>query len=126
LYAAREMARGGDPDSAVVAMRKAVNEMFREEQLGYGVGATAVLVETLLERGKDNDLVEAKTAIDRLADVPIEDGFVVRDIMLLRLRALLARARGDAAAYGHFRERHRDMARTLGFEGHIAWAEAMP
>jgi hypothetical protein len=24
------------------------------------------------------------------------------------------------------RDRYRDMARTLGFEGHIAWAEAMP
>ena len=25
-----------------------------------------------------------------------------------------------------FRDRYRDMAKTLGFEGHIAWAEAMP
>jgi hypothetical protein len=24
------------------------------------------------------------------------------------------------------RDRYRAMARTLGFEGHIAWAEAMP
>jgi hypothetical protein len=24
------------------------------------------------------------------------------------------------------RDRYRDMAKTLGFEGHIAWAEAMP
>jgi hypothetical protein len=38
----------------------------------------------------------------------------------------LARARGDATAYAHFRDRYRDMAKTLGFEGHIAWAEAMP
>ncbi len=50
----------------------------------------------------------------------------VRDIWLLRLRALLARAHGDAAAYAQFRDYYRDMARTLGFEGHIAWAEAMP
>jgi lambda repressor-like predicted transcriptional regulator len=27
--------------------------------------------------------------------------------------------------YAHFRDRYRDMAKTLGFEGHIAWAEAM-
>jgi hypothetical protein len=51
---------------------------------------------------------------------------VIRDIWLLRLRALLARAHGDAAAYAHFRDRYRDMAKTLGYEGHIAWAEAMP
>jgi hypothetical protein len=44
----------------------------------------------------------------------------------LRLRALLARAHDDATAYAHFRDRYRDMATSLGFEGHIAWAEAMP
>ena len=43
-----------------------------------------------------------------------------------RLRALLARAHGDTAAYADLRDRYRDMARTLGFEGHMAWAEAMP
>jgi hypothetical protein len=28
--------------------------------------------------------------------------------------------------YQDFRDRYRDMARMRGFEGHIAWAEAMP
>ena len=46
----------------------------------------------------------------------------MRDILLLRLQALLARAHGDAAAYAQLRDRYRDMARTLEFEGHIAWA----
>ena len=50
----------------------------------------------------------------------------IREIWLLRLRALLAHARGDAVAYADLRDRYRDMARTLGFEGHMAWAEAMP
>jgi hypothetical protein len=50
----------------------------------------------------------------------------MRDIWLLRLRELLARAHGDAATYTHLRDRYRDMATTLGFEGHIAWGEAMP
>ena len=27
--------------------------------------------------------------------------------------------------YNQLRDRYRDMARMLGFEGHIAWAEAM-
>jgi hypothetical protein len=65
----------------------------------------------------------AKAAIDRLARLRADDN-VLRDIWLLRLQALLARAHGDAAAYAHFRDRYRDMARTLEFEGHIAWAEA--
>ena len=37
----------------------------------------------------------------------------------------LQRARGDAAAYADLRDRYREMAKTLGFDGHIAWAEAM-
>jgi hypothetical protein len=47
------------------------------------------------------------------------------DIWLLRLRALLAWARGDAAVLTDFRDRYRDMAKTLGFEGHIDMADAM-
>jgi len=45
---------------------------------------------------------------------------------LLRLRALLARAHGDALAYADLRDRYCDMAKTLGFQGHTKWAEAMP
>jgi len=47
-------------------------------------------------------------------------------IWLLRLRALLVRAGGDEAAYLDDRDRYRNMAKRLGFDGHIAWAEAMP
>ena len=50
----------------------------------------------------------------------------VRDIWLLRLRALLARARGDETGYRDYRDRYRAMATSLGFEGHMKWAEAMP
>jgi hypothetical protein len=51
---------------------------------------------------------------------------VARDIWLLRLRALLARAIGDDPTYRDFRDRCRTMATSLGFEGHMEWAEAMP
>jgi hypothetical protein len=50
----------------------------------------------------------------------------MHDIWLLRLHALLARAHGDDARNREYRGRYRDMATTLGYEGHIAWAEAMP
>ncbi len=85
-----------------------------------------VLVETLLDRGADGDVAEAEAAIERLAAAPADEGLVIRDIWLLRLRALLARAHGDDDRLPHFRDRYRDMAKTLGFEGHIEWAEAMP
>jgi hypothetical protein len=50
----------------------------------------------------------------------------MRDIWRLRLRALLAQAHGDETAYRDYRDRYRAMARSLGFEGHLEWAEAMP
>jgi hypothetical protein len=106
---------------------RAVDHLFREGQLLFwGIPATGVLVETLVDRGAASDVAEAEAAIERLAAAPADDGLAGRDIWLLRMRALLARAHGDAAAYTAFRDRYRDMAKTLGFEGHIAWAEAMP
>ena len=68
---------------------------------------------------------EAEAAIKRLAAAPADEDPMIREIWLLRLRALLARAHGDTVAYAHLRNRYRDMARMLGYEGHIVWAEAM-
>jgi adenylate cyclase len=45
---------------------------------------------------------------------------------VLRSRALVARARADESTYRDYRHRYRDMAKSLGFEGHMKWAEAMP
>jgi hypothetical protein len=130
---AREKAQRGDRDGAIPQLRVTADGQFREGRLlGWSIPATGVLVETLLDRGAEGDLVEAEAAIERLAEATIErleeadGGFAVREIWLLRLRARLAQARGEAAAYAHFRDRYRDMAKALGFEGHIDWAEAMP
>ena len=71
-------------------------------------------------------MAEAEAAIERLAAAPSEDGLAPRDIWLLRLRALLAQAHGDDTAYRDYRDRYRALATSLGFEGHLAWAEAMP
>jgi hypothetical protein len=127
VYLARERARREDRDEAIPLMRAAVDDLVREGQLlAYGVPATCVLVETLLDRGADGDVPEAEAAIERLAAAPADEGLALRDIWLLRLHALLARARGDEPGYWEFRDRYRDMATSLGFEGHMKWAEAMP
>jgi hypothetical protein len=126
VYSARETARQGDHDAAIPVIRAAADRLFRQGHLLlWGVAATGVLAQTLLDRGADGDVAEVEVAIDRLAVAPADEGLVMRDIWLLRLRALLARARGDAAAYTQYRDDYRDMAKTLGYEGHIAWAEAM-
>jgi hypothetical protein len=61
-----------------------------------------------------------------LADAPADDEIAIREIWLLRLRALLARAHGDEASYRGNRDRYRTMAASLGYEGQMKWAEAMP
>jgi hypothetical protein len=124
LLIAHQSAKLDDRDAAIPAMRKAVNELHQEGRLGYGVYGTGVLVEALLERGADGDVAEAQQAIDRLAELSPDDGSAMFEITLLRLRALLARARGDVG-YRDLASRYRAMAESLGFEGHIAWAAAM-
>ena len=127
VYVARERARRGDRDGAIPVMRAGVDHLLSEQRSRErGIPATGVLVETLLERGTESDVVEAEAAIERLAAAPTDDDTALRDIWLLRLRALLARARGEGVKYLDFLNRYRNMATSLGFEGHIAWAEAMP
>ncbi len=124
-YAALEMARRGDRDGAIPIIRKVLNSYFEAGQLAGGPGGTALLVETLLDRGTEDDVAEAESAIDRAARLPADEGLVLRDVWLLRMRALLARARGDDNAYLDLVIRYRAMAESLGFEGHIALAAAM-
>ena len=114
-YVARERSRSGDPDEAIPLMFAAVDELVREGQmLSWGIPATGVLVETLLDRGAEGDVAKAEAAIERLAAAPADDGLVMRDIWLLRLRALLARARGDDVDLPGLGE-------LLSRDGGIAW-----
>jgi hypothetical protein len=131
VCSAREMVRRGDRDEAIPLLRAAADELFHGGRLqALGSLAAGVLIETLLDRGADGDLAadlaEAEAAFERLASAPAEDGLVTRQIWLLRLRAAFARARGDAAGYREYRDRYREMADALGFEGHLDWANAMP
>ncbi len=126
VYLAREVARRGAHDDAIPLMFAAVDDLVREEQLlSWGIPATGVLVETLLERGSAEDVADAEAAIERLAAAPSDDPLAMRDIWLLRLRALLARARGDDVAFQDLVDRYSALAESLGFEGHIATAAAM-
>ena len=99
VLAGRERARRGDRDAAIPVMRKAVDGLHQEGRLGYRVFGTGLLVEALVERGGEGDLAEAQEAFDRLASLSTGDGSAILEITLLRLRALLARARADEVAY---------------------------
>jgi hypothetical protein len=121
LYVAREWAARGGRDGAIPVMRQAVDDLLTRGEFAYLLlGANATLVQTLLDRGADSDLAEAQEAIDRVANLPGDKGWVLREITLLQLRALLARAHGDETGYRDYRDRYRDMAISLGYEGHMA------
>jgi class 3 adenylate cyclase len=66
---ARERARRGAADAAIPVLRDAVQELRQANRLGFGVWAVGLLVETLLERGRDGDLAEARVEIDWLANL---------------------------------------------------------
>ncbi|MEB3021201.1 adenylate/guanylate cyclase domain-containing protein [[Mycobacterium] crassicus] len=122
---AREKAKAGDVDGAIQLARTAVEYLSDVgEMMSYGAD-TVVLVESLLQRGTNGDLAEAQAAIDRLAAVPTDPGFVLYEIPLLRLRALMARASGDEDGYHGFVDRYLKRATEVGYEGHIAQARAM-
>lgn len=131
VYVAREKARCGDRDEAIQLMRASLEHLVREGQLlAWGIAATGVLVETLLDRAADGDsagdIAQAEAAAKQLAVAATDGSLAVRDVQLLRLRALLARAQGDTAAYADLKHRYRNLAEMTGLEGHIASAEAMP
>lgn len=121
----REQARGGDPDGGVSLIQKSVDDMTARGQVGYNIPAVGALVETLLDRGAKGDVAKSEAEVARLADAAV-DGSVIRDVWLLRLRALLAQAHGDDAGYREFRDRYRTKSKDLGYQGHTKWAEAMP
>ncbi|MFZ0834521.1 MAG: AAA family ATPase, partial [Mycobacterium sp.] len=121
---ARAEAASGQVDAGIQRARAVVDDLLSSDGWTNSALAVAALVEALVRRGADEDLAEAQVAVDRLAAVPTEPGFVLNEITVLRLRALLARARGENS-YGALAERYREMAESLGFEGHITMAEAM-
>jgi len=107
-------------------LRAANDDLFAGGQFGHCTATTRLLVQELLVDSDEPGVREAEAAIERLAAVQILDGLAIQEVTLLELRALLARAKGDEVAYRQLADRYRAMATSLGFEGHIEWAEAMP
>jgi adenylate cyclase len=125
MYVARDRLLRGDVDGAVDLARVAFAEEVDNAGVIFSPIAANILVEALLKRGASGDFEEARSAVDRLTAVEVEPGLVFYDIWILRMRTLLARAQGEDTTYRDHRDRYRKMANDLGFEGHMAWAEAM-
>lgn len=106
-------------------IRKAVDGLHQARRPFFELLGIGFLVETLLVRGADGDLAEAPEAIERLAQLGAPQDWAMREVTLLRLRALVARARGHHDACRDLVARYFAMAKSLGFEGHLARAETM-
>ncbi len=126
VSAALAKSASGDLDGAIEQVRNTADGAFHTGNLGAASFASEALVEMLLTRGGEGDVPAAEAAIDRLATVPPRNGGTAPAPVLLRLRALVARSRGDVATYDELAESYRAMATSLGFEGHMKWVGAMP
>ena len=113
---ARERARIGDLDGAIELAQSALDDMFDSGAMFLRGATTTTLVESLLKRGADHDLRAAREAIDRLAAVPTEPGFILHELPLSRLRALVARAQEDEELYCEYMQLYRAKALAAGFE----------
>lgn len=125
LWIDLERVRRGNGDAALQLMRRPAEELHDAGRIGYSVAGMSALVEALVLRGSDDDLREADSVIERLAAVRGDQKLAIVEITVLRLRALLARARGDADAYRDLACRYHAMAELHGYEGHLAWASQM-
>jgi adenylate cyclase len=121
---AMEKARTGDLDGGIEMVRAVVDGAYESGDMIWRGRATEVLVQLLVRRGSAGDQHEAQAAIDRLAAVPTDPGFVLHELPLLRSRALLALARGDEDSCRNFMEGHRAKAAAAGFEALVATADA--
>ena len=127
MYLARETAELGETDAAVQQLHSIYDELLRSGNLGNADSVVAALVDVMLARGTSNDIEEADSMVGQLAATVGAEGFwVSRELTVMRLRALIAEARGDETAYPELRDRYRALANDLGFEGHMAWAASMP
>lgn len=113
---AREKVRNGDVDGGIEVARSVVDRSYSSGEMMWRWLAVTALVEALLAHGTDAAVQEAQAAIDRLAAVPTDDGFLLHELVVLRMRGLIARAQGDHAGHDEFMARLRARSLEVGFE----------
>ena len=104
----------------------AAEDVFYSGNFASAETVTWSLVEKLLARSGDGDIDAAEVAVDRLAAALPHAGGTFTASVVLRMRALLARAHGDQTGYRDYRDRYRAVAKDLGFDGPMMWAEELP
>ena len=125
LHLAIHKLKTGDLDGCIDTIGPAIDSALLAGDMFWLGHAVTILVEALVQRGTDADLYAAQSAIDRLQAIPVDPGFVLHEVQLLRMRALLLRAHGDEAGYRSCVERYRSRAAECGYACLVATAETM-
>jgi class 3 adenylate cyclase len=123
IYLALERAEHGEVDAAIEQWRVIAEKMESAGHFNNIDLPFMFMAEQLISRG---DFDEATREIERLTLLAADHKWRSREIAALRLRVMLARARGDYSAYRELRDRYRAMANELGYEGHMKWAAELP
>ena len=121
-YLALERAQHGEVEFAIQQWGAIVEDMERGDKLSNIDLPLIFMAQQLLSLG---DYDEAARVVKRLMLVAVNYQWRSREISALQLEVQIARARGDDAAYRDYRERYREMANDLGYEGHMKWAAEM-
>ena len=113
VHLATRKLQTGDIDDAVDIVGPAIESAVRAGDMFLLGHAISILVEALVRRGTDSDLRAAQSAADRLQAVPVDPTFVMHEVQLFRMRALIARAHGDEEGYRSYVEHYRVRARGV-------------
>ena len=125
IHVAQEKARSGDLDGAIELARAVLDDLFDSGGAIWSALATTVLVEALLRRGGDGDLAGSAGRGRPVGGGADRPGLgAARDLAAAAAGAAGA-CPGDEAATATSRIATESMATELGFEGHMAMAEAM-
>ncbi|MCV7366634.1 adenylyl cyclase [Mycolicibacterium duvalii] len=110
---AREAARAGHRDEAIDSIRALVTLHTRDAPLLHLLCPAETLCELLIDRGRPADLLEAEGVLEQWrmrspATTPM-------DLWTIRIRALLASARGDRHAHGRLAGEYAKTRESLGY-----------
>ncbi|OBI71376.1 adenylate/guanylate cyclase domain-containing protein [Mycobacterium sp. E740] len=117
-----DAAQHGARDRAIDELR-ALQSTSTGGSLVFGVVPTEALVDLLVERGTDDDLMEAGRILDQWPER--SPGIPALELWWLKCGALLARAENRPAAYAELVGRYLDLCETLDARGRLAEARML-
>ena len=106
--------------------RGSLDELFDTGGADWMHGPPPCLVEVTAAPRQRRRPPSERRQRSRVGGLSTDPGFVLHESGCCDCGRCWLRPAATTPAYRDYRDRYRKMAQTLGFEGHMAWAEAMP